>query len=348
VQHEGWNPDAPLIYRDHIHSEGELMVTPGTPQHTTWEYLWDYNGINKADAFIIHPVDEFAPPNVPDSKIVKMPAAADKLGDLLRDLSEEEIEEGFAFINDQLWQNQEQSPIDRERRYIVLIARFDESKGMAQGMESYRRARELMVAQGVPEEEIPQLVIIGNGAMDDPSGEKELAKVMDLRSSEPYGDIKDDIKVAKVPHKDPAINAILRGATLALQPSIKEGFESRVTDAIVLCVPVIGSDRGGIPLQIKEPSIENGNFVGGSGYIIDPYDTAQWAERITELVTDEARYNEMKVQTKRLAKEHNEQFTTVQNVINWLHLSKTLLADKASFDGDRRLVSDMAAAESLV
>ncbi len=346
VERLGWNPDAPLIYRDHIHSEGELMVTPGTPQYDIWNYLWDFNGVSRADAFIIHPVDEFAPSNVPDNKIVKMPATVDKLGDLLRDLSEEEIEEGFDFINDQLWKKDEQAPIDRTRPYVVLIARFDESKGMAQGMESYRLAREMMLAQDVPEEKIPQLVIIGNGAIDDPSGNKELAKVMDLRSSEAFEGIKDDIKVARVPHKDMAINAILREAKLALQPSIAEGFEARVTDAIVLDVPVIGSDRGGIPLQIKEHVDEAGNVVGESGYVIDPYDSGQWAQRITELMTDETLYADMKVTTAERAKDHNEQFTTVQNEINWLYLSRKLLADKDGFDGNRRWVSEMAASES--
>jgi glycosyltransferase involved in cell wall biosynthesis len=346
VEHEGWNTDAPLLYRDHIHSEGKLMVTPGTPQHTIWQYLWEYNGIKKADIFIIHPVDEFAPPNVPDEMIVKMPAAVDKLGDLLRDLSTEEVEEGFEFINEQLAQNQEQTPIDRERPYIVLIARFDESKGMPQGMESYLRARELMSAQGVPENELPQLVIIGNGAYDDPSGDKELAKVMDIRASETFSDIAGDIKVARVPHKDTAINAILRGAMLALQPSTKEGFESRVTDAIMLGVPTIGSTRGGIPKQIVEPTTEHGEFVGGSGYIIDPYDTKQWGQRIFELSTDKARYAAMKTATAILARTHNEEFTTTQNVTNWLYLSQKLLEDRDGFSGDRRKVSEMAATES--
>lgn len=346
VEHEGWNTEAPLLYRDHIHSEGQLMVTPGTPQHTIWQYLWEHNGIHKADAFIIHPVDDFAPPNVPDQKIVKMPAAVDKLGDLLRALSEEEIVAGYDFINDQLAQNQEQTPIDRNRPYFALVARFDESKGMPQGMESYLRAREMMQAQGVPEAEIPQLVIIGNGAIDDPSGVKELAKVMDLRASQPFDAIRDDIKVARVPHNDTAINAVLRGATLGLQPSTKEGFESRVTDAIDLGVPVIGSNRGGIPLQIVEPTMKDGVFEGGSGYVIDPYDTEQWAQRMTEVVTDTGRYQAMRVATARLARTHNEEFTTVQNVLNWLFLSQKLLADRDGFSGDREWVSKMAIRES--
>lgn len=337
MQFEGWNPDAPLIYRDHIHSEGELMTTPGTPQYGIWDYLWNDNGISQADVFVIHPVDEFAPPNVPENKIVKMPATADKLGDLLRDLSKQEIEQGFDFINEQLWINGEQSPIDRDRPYIALIARFDESKNMDGGMEFYARAVEKMKAAGVPEGEIPQLVIIGNGAYDDQSGPMMLAKVMALRASDEMSDIREDIKVARVPHNDAAINAILRGAKIALQPSIKEGSESRVTDAILMGVPVIGSDRGGIPLQIKE---------GGSGYIIDPDDTERWAERITELIADESKYMALKQGTEYWAKAHNEQFTTPQNLINWLYLSKTLLADKAGFNGDRRWVSEMAASES--
>ncbi len=273
---EGINPGATILFRDHIHTEGELMGTEGTPQHTTWKFIWDHNRVNEADAFITHPKDEFVPPDVPDAKTVFMPATADPVDDLNRPLSEAEAESGYGFINDQLYENEGQKPIDLRRPYIALIARFDPSKGMPQGMESYVKARNEMVARGVSEEDLPQLVVVGNGSIDDPDGGPLLKEMMDIRGELPE-DVQDDIKIARVPHNDVAINAILKGASLALQPSTKEGFESRVTDAILQGVPVIGSDRGGIPLQIVP---------GKSGYVVNPYDTNKWAEHITKLMTD--------------------------------------------------------------
>lgn len=336
VHHPGLNPDAAIIFRDHIHTEGELMGTPGTAQHTTWDYLWNRNRISEADVFVTHPRDEFVPPDVPGEKVVFMPATCDVLDDLNREITDEERQAGLDFINEQLAQNDGQAPLDPDRPYIVLIARFDESKGMPQGMESYARARQKMLDQGVSEEDLPQFVLLGNGSVDDPSGPIMLDEMMRLRSGQ-YADIQDDLKVVRVPHNDVAINALLKGAKIALQPSTKEGFESRVTDAILQGVPVIGSDRGGIPLQIVE---------GQSGYVIDPYDTDAWADRIAELMTDDEAYDAMRRSTRELAETKNYAFTTVPNVIRWLWLSNPDNTGPG-FHGGRRWVDDHIAVSEL-
>jgi glycosyltransferase involved in cell wall biosynthesis len=336
IHHLGLNPSATIIFRDHIHTEGELMGTPGTPQHTTWDYLWNHNRISEADVFVAHPRDEFVPPDVPGEKVVFMPATCDVLDDLNRDITDEERQAGLAFINEQLAQNGNQAPLDLDRPYIVLIARFDESKGMPQGMDAYARARQRMIDQGVSEADLPQFVLLGNGSADDPSGPVMLNEMMRLRSEQP-ADIQDDLKIVRVPHNDVAINTLLKGAKIALQPSTKEGFESRVTDAILQGVPVIGSDRGGIPLQIVE---------GKSGHVIDPYDTEAWAERIVGLMTDDEAYDAMRRSTRELAEAKNYAFTTVPNVVRWLWLSNP---DNTGpdFHGGRRWVDDHIAVSEL-
>jgi glycosyltransferase involved in cell wall biosynthesis len=329
----GLNPDAPILFRDHIHTMGELMVTPGTPQYDTWDFLWRRNRISDVDVFATHPKDEFVPRNVPDEKVVFMPATGDKLDDLNRELTAAEDKAGFQFINDALAQNEGQKPIDRNRPYIVLIARFDESKGMPQGMEAYAKARQKMLAMDCEPDELPQFVMLGNGSVDDPSGMMELEKMMRIRS-DLYSSFQDDVKIVRVPHNDVAINAVLKSADIALQPSIAEGFESRVTDAILQGVPVIGSDQGGIPLQITE---------GESGFVINPYDTDQWADRITELMTDQDKYMEMVRLTKHHAETTNYEFTTIPNILNWLHLSLITQdpASRARFSGNRQWVRKM-------
>jgi alpha,alpha-trehalose phosphorylase (configuration-retaining) len=331
VYHLGINPTAKILFRDHIQTEGQLMSTPGTPQHTTWDYIWRQNRVNEADVFVTHPMDEFVPPDVPENKVIFMPATGDLLDDLNRQLTDFEKRQGLDFINDQLASNQGQEPLDLSRPYIVLIARFDPSKGMPQGMESFVKAREKMKAKGVRAEDMPQLVVLGNGSIDDPDGLPELQRMMDIRAG--YGDIKDDIKIARVPHNDRAINALLKGAQLALQPSTKEGFESRVTDAILQGVPVIGSNRGGIPLQIVE---------GESGHVIDPYDTDRWADHIAELLTDTDRYGALRKRTAELAVTNNYRFTTVPNALRWLGLSIETLHNP-NFQGNRRWVEDLVA-----
>jgi len=331
---DGFNPDATILFRDHIHTEGRLMVTPGTPQYDTWQFLWEDNRINESDVFITHPKDEFVPPNVPNEKVVFMPATGDRLDDLNRDITEEEKRAGLEFIDEALVNNENQEPLDLARPYIVLIARFDESKGMPQGIESYAKARQKLIDQGVRKEDLPQFVVVGNGSVDDPSGKPMLEKIMRIRS-EKHGDIKDDLKVVRLAHNDIAINALLKGAKLALQPSTKEGFESRVTDAILQGVPVLGSDRGGIPLQIIE---------GQSGHVIAPDDTNKWAGRIAELMTNTEKYEAMVESTKELAETYNYSFTTIPNAIRWLWLSQHAHSD---FQGNRLWVDEHIAGSEV-
>jgi len=330
-QNEGINPTAKILFRDHIHTEGKLMVEPGTPQNITWGFIWKHNQVQLADTFITHPVDDFVPSNVPDNKVVFMPATADLLDDLNRPLSEHECNEGLAFINGQLANNENQKPLDLDRPYIVLIARFDPSKGMPLGIEAYAKARTQLVEMGYKENDIPQLVVLGNGSIDDPDGVPVLAEIMQTRR-EQYSYIKDDLKIARVPHNDIAINSLLKGAKIALQPSTKEGFESRVSDAIFQGVPVIGSDRGGIPLQIVE---------GESGFVASPYDTDKWANIIVELMQNTAKYQTLRKTTLEQAKNNNKlRFTTISNAQRWLALSLELMQNN-NFEGNRRWPEDL-------
>jgi len=335
IHHLGLNPHAPILFRDHIHTEGAKMVTPGTRQNITWDFLWNHNRIKDADVFITHPRDIFVPDNVPNEKVIFMPATIDLLDDLNRELTDPERQAGLDFINQQLALNEGQSPIDMNRPYIVLVARFDESKGMPQGMEAYAKARQKLRERGVPAEEIPQFVMVGNGSVDDPSGTFVLSEIMNLRRTE-YDDIKSDIKVARVPHNDVAINALLGGAYLALQPSTKEGFEARVTDAIKQGVPTIGSTEGGIPLQIKH---------GETGFIANPHDIELWADYMADMVTNTPYYRYLKEQTAQQVEGDSFRYTTVANLTRWLILSHVMLdsSERQNFNGQRRWAEDLAA-----
>lgn len=327
----GLNPAAKIIFRDHIQTEGQLMSTPGTAQHKTWQYIWEHNQVSRADVFVTHPMDDFVPPDVPDDRVAFVPAASDPLDDLNRALSDVESHAGMTFINQQLAENQGQSPLG-SRPYIALVARFDPSKGMPEAMQAYALARSQMIGAGVPLAKLPQLVIAGNGSADDPDGVPILNEIMRLRE-ERYASIKDDIKVVRVPANDIAINALIRNGKFVIQPSTKEGFESRVTDAILQGKPVIGSKRGGIPLQIVD---------GRSGYTIDPNNSTLWASRMCELIMEEGHFAYMQSQAEKLAKDYNREYTTVPNALNWAHLSLTTLAQD-HYPWRRRWVRDLRA-----
>lgn len=328
----GLNPEAKIIFRDHIQTEGKLMSTPGTAQHKTWDYIWNHNQVCTSDIFVVHPKNEFVPPDVPAQKVAFVPAASDPLDDLNRPLGETENLAGLTFINHQLAATENQLPLSTTRPYVALVARFDPSKGMPNAMAAYALAREKMLRRGLAVARIPQLLIVGNGSADDPDGVPVLSEIMRLRSST-YRHIMDDIKVARVPHNDIAINAVVRNSKLVIQPSTKEGFESRVTDAILQGKPVIGSRRGGIPLQI---------VAGRSGFIIDPEDTDAWAEHICELMANDVYYEHIRAQVKELATTFNYEYTTVPNALNWLHMS-TVALWQPGFAWNRQWVRDLRA-----
>ncbi len=309
-----WGLTCKIILRDHIQTLGRKMVTPGTLQEPIWRLLWTKNRICDADVFVTHPREIFVPPNVPRRMVAFMPATVEPTDELLREPTPEEV------VTERAWLSQQftrygHTPLDFGRRYILLMARFDESKFMEGALEYYARARQRLIDQGVPIEQIAQLGLLGNGATDDPSGRKCLAKIRRLVRTK-YRSIRDDIHVARVPHRDLAINVAMRGAWLVLQPSIAEGFESRVTDAIWVGVPVIGSTEGGIPLQILE---------GLSGFIRNPYDFDAWADIIVDLATNEKRYQLLRDTTLEAAKTHNVRFTTIKNAISWLTLAIMVL-----------------------
>jgi alpha,alpha-trehalose phosphorylase (configuration-retaining) len=59
--------------------------------------------------------------------------------------------------------------------------------------------------------------------------------------------------------------ALLESAKIALQLSLREGFEVKVSEALHAGKPVVASNTGGIPLQIQH---------GKSGFIVEVGDNA--------------------------------------------------------------------------
>jgi len=60
-----------------------------------------------------------------------------------------------------------------------------------------------------------------------------------------------DIHILSMSQNDLEINALQRASTVILQKSLKEGFGLTVSEALWKAKPVVASNVGGIPLQIK-------------------------------------------------------------------------------------------------
>jgi alpha,alpha-trehalose phosphorylase (configuration-retaining) len=299
------NPKARLLYRSHIQIEAHLLEDKTTPQSKTWDYLWKY--IQHADTFIAHPVASFVPSIVPREKLVSFPPTTDHLDGLNKPLTPQQLEYYLDLFNQILLQSY-QSPLDTSRPYLIQIARFDPSKGIPDVIESYRLAREKLAQN--QDITIPQLVIVGHGSIDDPDGMPLLHLTNHMLSLPLYRDMAHDVKVARVHHSDQLLNALLRQAHVALQLSHKEGFEIKVSEALLKGKPVLSYNAGGIPLQIEHAK---------NGFVIDQVGNTQAvAEKIVELFTNKKRYQEMSRQASELAR---RDVLTVPNAIRWLQLA---------------------------
>ncbi len=77
------------------------------------------------------------------------------------------------------------------------------------------------------------------------------------------------------PFSDLEINALVRGSTVVLQKSVREGFGLTVSEALWKKKPVIAGAVGGIKLQVID---------GVTGFLVHSPEGA--ANRITELLGD--------------------------------------------------------------
>jgi len=90
-----------------------------------------------------------------------------------------------------------------QRDYVVQIARFDPSKGIPNVIDSYARLRVMLKESGrVTEAEVPQLLICGHGAVDDPDASIIYDQVMNLVNSPDYKVYQSDIIVMRLPPSD--------------------------------------------------------------------------------------------------------------------------------------------------
>lgn len=108
---------------------------------------------------------------------------------------------------------------------------------------------------------------------------------MEMLDEPEYQHICHDIVMTRIPPTDQILNALLRKCKIALQLSTREGFEIKVTEAIIKNVPIIAYESGGIPFQIKP---------GMTGYLVSTGDFKAVSELLVALVTDTQRYDKIK------------------------------------------------------
>ncbi|KXN93389.1 Trehalose phosphorylase [Leucoagaricus sp. SymC.cos] len=302
-------PELPIVYRSHIEIRSDLVRIPGSPQEEVWKYLW--NNIQLADLFISHPVSKFVPSNVPLERVALLGAATDWLDGLNKELDAWDSQYYMGEFRSLCTKEKMNELKWPQRDYVVQIARFDPSKGIPNVLDSYAKFRVLLKEKSPDhtDEDIPQLLICGHGAVDDPDASIIYDQVMQLIHSDKYKNLARDIVVMRLPPSDQLLNALMANSRIALQLSTREGFEVKVSEALHAGKPVIACRTGGIPLQIVH---------GKSGYLTTPGDNDAVARHLYDLHTDEGLYRTM----SEWAKTHvSDEVGTVGNAAAWLYLA---------------------------
>lgn len=125
--------------------------------------------------------------------------------------------------------------IDTDKPILCQISRFDPWKDHIGVVRMYQK---------IKEKHNCQLILMGDMAGDDPQGPLIYHKIK--QKSE---ELKDLTLITE--KNDLLVNALQTVSACIFQNSIKEGFALTVSEALWKGTPVIGTDVGGIPLQIK-------------------------------------------------------------------------------------------------
>lgn len=176
---------------------------------------------------LIFTMKQYIPKRLGSKKIAIIPPSIDPLSDKNKPISE-----GLALsiLN--------KFDIDSERPIIAQVARFDPWKDPLGVIDVYR-----LIKRKVPD---VQLLLISSMAKDDPEGWVYYEKTARYAAQDYDIHLLTNLKGVG----DIEVNAFQRTSDVILQKSIREGFGLTVAEALWKETPVVGSNVGGISLQI--------------------------------------------------------------------------------------------------
>jgi trehalose synthase len=195
-------------------------VDVSNPNERVWRFLMDFiiqydSAVFSAPAFSRKlPIRQFL-----------ISPSVDPLSDKNKELPQEIIDSVLRKYN-----------IKKDKAIITQISRFDRLKDPIGVIEAYLQVKKYINCQ---------LVLAGGTAEDDPEGLEVFEEVKEKAKND------RDIHILLLPHNDIEVNALQRASDVIVQKSLKEGFGLTVAEALWKAKPVVASNVGGIPLQIK-------------------------------------------------------------------------------------------------
>ncbi|CAH0054617.1 unnamed protein product [Clonostachys solani] len=311
--------DRPVLYRSHIQLRADLIEKLGTPHNEGWNFVWDYP-----------PYPGVYPPVVPREKVAYLPTTSDWLDALNKNISPWDTGFYMHSYNAQCYKYGMTELEWPARKYIIEIVPFDYAEGASTVISAYATFRD--VISETTSVSPPQLVICGNGSVDDPDRKfiyKEIMTDIDTK----YQYLKQDISVMPVEGSDQLFNVLIRNANVVLQLSSSEGSDVKVAEALHAGRPVIASRSSGTSLLIKD---------GANGFLVEPGDQDAAAGCLVGLFTDNKLYEKISAAAKTGL---SEEVSNVGDALAWYYLASKFAADPG-FKCNERWVNDMAREEA--
>jgi trehalose synthase len=231
----------PWIWRLHID------ITRPNPE--LWEFVRGY--IQMYDKMIISN-GAYRKDELHLEQVLIYPAI-DPLTEKNRDLTAKEIQDEMV-----------KHKIPMDKPIISQISRFDIWKDPEGVIDVFQKVKESVDCR---------LVMCGSMASDDPEGWEIFKRVEEkAKQLREKGDI-----IFVVNAEETFVNALQRVSQVVMQKSLREGFGLTVSEALWKGTPVVTSNVGGIPLQIRD---------GENGYLCGPKDDDTYAKRVVDLLKD--------------------------------------------------------------
>jgi trehalose synthase len=237
-------------------------VDVSNPEPTVWKFLEEF--IFRYDSAI------FSAPSfsrkLPIRQFLIAPSI-DPLSDKNKELPKEVVDSVFGKYE-----------VPRDKPVITQISRFDRLKDPVGVIKAYKQVKKRVDSR---------LVLAGGTASDDPEGQKVLDEVREAAHKD------SDIHILLLPQNDIEINAIQSGSDVIIQKSLKEGFGLTISEALWKAKPVVASNVGGIPLQVKHGySGLLCNTVEGAAHSIKQLlNNKAYAKKLGENGKEHVRYN---------------------------------------------------------
>ncbi len=239
------------------------------------EYLPEYDAT-------IFSLDEYAPEGLSPPPVI-IPPSIDPLSPKNRPMSLDEAETVAARFG-----------VDPTRPIISTVSRFDPWKDTLGLIDVYRRTKEKLPDL--------QLLFVASMADDDPEGWEYHERTLRKAGEDP--DIHFLTNLIGVHAQE--VNAFQRLSDVGILRSIREGFGLSVSESLWKGVPVVGSQTGGIPLQVLD---------GQTGFLVHDFEGA--VDRILRLLGD----GELRTQMGEAGREHVlENFLITRHLMDYLRL----------------------------